>query len=159
MLWLDRSQKKVSPPIHDRIMIQWAAWWSSRFSFSSSHLALCESGWSGWRHIDLRGASATTDYAWRRLIVTMLIVNIWEVAAVPQPWAEWDAVICHNVSEEISISQTLVGGGVRTGGWGQAEWLGVIPRKTKGEQGEQLVWGNHFREKRFVTPENVAVMN
>ncbi len=75
-------------------------------------------------------------------MVTMLIVNIWEVLAIPQPCAEWNIVICHNVSEEISISRTSEGGEARAwedGGSGGRPANIIWGLCEEGEEGEWLL--------------------
>lgn len=71
-------------------------------------------------------------------MVTTLIVNIWKVLAIPQPCAERNAVICHNVSEEISISGTSVGGGARARG-GEGVVPPTLSEGWRGEEGKRLL--------------------
>lgn len=102
------------------------------------HLVLFAWDSSCWRHVDLRAAPVATYWAWHCSMVTTLIVNIWEVLAILKRCAEWNVVICHNVSEEISISWTSVGGGARAGGGG----VGVVPptlSEVFREEGERLL--------------------
>lgn len=64
-------------------------------------------------------------------MVTTLIVNICEVLVIPQPCAQRNVEICHNVSEDISISQTSGGGEGGERGEGEEERgrEGVLKRR------------------------------
>lgn len=103
------ARQKTSPQIHDHLLInqldEGPGLDLPNHISSSLHQTL-----SCLRHIDPRGAPVAAYWAWHCSMVTTLIVNIWEVLAIPELCAEGNVVICHNVSEEISISQTLVGG-------------------------------------------------
>lgn len=71
------------------------------------HVLLFALGSPQMRHADLRGSPVTAHQAWHCSMVTTLIVNIWAVLAI----LSFCVVICHNMSEGISISWTSLGKG------------------------------------------------